>query len=185
MCAAPSYRHYLRKDPLPDLGFQGVAHDQINLDPEQVAQVVLQFDEPEQTGRLGEGDEDVQVAVGPVLVADIGAEEAKGRDMVTTDEGRQVPPQDFSEIGHISLHRYVPCPTLFAALQCHKPQYAQPVCRSALAGYSCVAGDGHLQRTIAPQEPRTGAFLVYLEFDAIDPGQDLHEGLLSDHLVLE
>src|SRR5262245_45278740 len=103
-CSVASYRQRLRENSAPDLGLEGLAHHQIDLEPEQIAEVVFELNETEQAGRLEEGHEDVQVAVGPVLVADVRAKEGEGRDVVTLRQGRQLLPQDLSKLVHVSSH---------------------------------------------------------------------------------
>src|SRR6266851_7977227 len=72
--APVSYGNNFLENLLPNLGFQGIGHDQIYFYSEEVAEIILQFDESQQARRLGKTDQYIQIAVGLILVANIRTE---------------------------------------------------------------------------------------------------------------
>jgi hypothetical protein len=72
---ARSYRDHFGEDPRVETSLQRVSHHQVDSDAEKIAEFVLQVDESEKTGRLGELDQDVQIAVFSLFLANPGAEE--------------------------------------------------------------------------------------------------------------
>jgi hypothetical protein len=72
-----SYVNDLMQNVLSSAGLKGVLYNQINLYAKQICKVIFESNELEKAGRLGKGDQHIQVNAQVLLLPDIRTEKSQ------------------------------------------------------------------------------------------------------------